>query len=217
MTPADVVEAISDSGLRGRGGAGYPTGLKWATVAKTAGTAEVRRLQRRRGRPRRLHGPQRPGERSAPRAGRHGHRRLCRRRQPGLHLRPRRVSAGDQPAADRHPAGQPARPAGQRHLRVAVRLPHRPPHRRRRLRLRRGDGPDGVDRGQARHAAAAAAVPGRAGPVGLPDPDQQRRDVRQRARPSSATGADWFAAHRHREEQGDQGLLPWPARSATPA
>ena len=25
------------SGLRGRGGAGYPTGLKWSTVAKAAG------------------------------------------------------------------------------------------------------------------------------------------------------------------------------------
>jgi bidirectional [NiFe] hydrogenase diaphorase subunit len=38
MTPADVVKIISDSGLRGRGGAGYPTGLKWATVARTPGT-----------------------------------------------------------------------------------------------------------------------------------------------------------------------------------
>lgn len=37
MTPAQVIETISKSGLRGRGGAGYPTGLKWATVAKTAG------------------------------------------------------------------------------------------------------------------------------------------------------------------------------------
>jgi bidirectional [NiFe] hydrogenase diaphorase subunit len=36
MTPKDVLEAILKSGLRGRGGAGYPTGLKWATVAKTA-------------------------------------------------------------------------------------------------------------------------------------------------------------------------------------
>ncbi len=37
MTPKDVVEAMIKSGLRGRGGAGYPTGLKWATVAKTPG------------------------------------------------------------------------------------------------------------------------------------------------------------------------------------
>ncbi|MGL5133889.1 MAG: NAD(P)H-dependent oxidoreductase subunit E, partial [Planktothrix sp.] len=34
MSPADVVAEITKSGLRGRGGAGYPTGLKWATVAK---------------------------------------------------------------------------------------------------------------------------------------------------------------------------------------
>jgi len=35
MEPAEVLEAIVRSGLRGRGGAGYPTGLKWTTVAKT--------------------------------------------------------------------------------------------------------------------------------------------------------------------------------------
>lgn len=34
MSPAQVVEEMTKSGLRGRGGAGYPTGLKWATVAK---------------------------------------------------------------------------------------------------------------------------------------------------------------------------------------
>ena len=34
MTPAEVINEITRSGLRGRGGAGYPTGLKWATVAK---------------------------------------------------------------------------------------------------------------------------------------------------------------------------------------
>ncbi|WP_371406821.1 formate dehydrogenase [Kribbella sp. NBC_00662] len=32
MTPAEVVEAVVDSGLRGRGGAGFPTGIKWRTV-----------------------------------------------------------------------------------------------------------------------------------------------------------------------------------------
>jgi bidirectional [NiFe] hydrogenase diaphorase subunit len=36
MTPKEVIETVVNSGLRGRGGAGYPTGLKWATVAKTA-------------------------------------------------------------------------------------------------------------------------------------------------------------------------------------
>ncbi|MDJ0743163.1 MAG: NADH-quinone oxidoreductase subunit NuoF [Xenococcaceae cyanobacterium MO_167.B27] len=38
MTPESVVETITRSGLRGRGGAGYPTGLKWATVAKVGET-----------------------------------------------------------------------------------------------------------------------------------------------------------------------------------
>jgi formate dehydrogenase iron-sulfur subunit len=32
MTPAEVVEEVVDSGLRGRGGAGFPTGIKWRTV-----------------------------------------------------------------------------------------------------------------------------------------------------------------------------------------
>jgi bidirectional [NiFe] hydrogenase diaphorase subunit len=34
MSPSEVVDEITRSGLRGRGGGGYPTGLKWATVAK---------------------------------------------------------------------------------------------------------------------------------------------------------------------------------------
>ena len=37
MNPAEVVEEITRSGLRGRGGAGFPTGLKWETVAKQPG------------------------------------------------------------------------------------------------------------------------------------------------------------------------------------
>ena len=35
LTPHEIVAQIIASGLRGRGGAGYPTGLKWSTVAKT--------------------------------------------------------------------------------------------------------------------------------------------------------------------------------------
>ncbi len=36
MTPSDVIAELEKSGLRGRGGAGFPTGLKWKFVAKTA-------------------------------------------------------------------------------------------------------------------------------------------------------------------------------------
>lgn len=34
MTPAEVIEEITKSGLRGRGGAGFPTGTKWSFAAK---------------------------------------------------------------------------------------------------------------------------------------------------------------------------------------
>ncbi|PKN31255.1 MAG: NADH-quinone oxidoreductase subunit L, partial [Deltaproteobacteria bacterium HGW-Deltaproteobacteria-20] len=37
MSPGAVIEQITLSGLRGRGGGGYPTGLKWTTVAKSPG------------------------------------------------------------------------------------------------------------------------------------------------------------------------------------
>jgi len=37
MTPNEVIQQITESGLRGRGGGGYPTGLKWGMVAKAGG------------------------------------------------------------------------------------------------------------------------------------------------------------------------------------
>ncbi len=37
MTPDDVIQTISDSGLRGRGGGGFPTGKKWSFAKATPG------------------------------------------------------------------------------------------------------------------------------------------------------------------------------------
>ncbi|MGB3906381.1 MAG: NADH-quinone oxidoreductase subunit NuoF [Anaerolineae bacterium] len=37
MTPEEVIEEVSRSGLRGRGGAGFPTGLKWKLCRKAEG------------------------------------------------------------------------------------------------------------------------------------------------------------------------------------
>ena len=35
MAPVEIVRAVTDSGLRGRGGAAFPTGIKWRTVLDT--------------------------------------------------------------------------------------------------------------------------------------------------------------------------------------
>lgn len=39
MSSDDVVEEVKKSGLRGRGGAGFPTGMKWSFLAKPEGVA----------------------------------------------------------------------------------------------------------------------------------------------------------------------------------
>ena len=40
MTPDEVIQEIKDSGLRGRGGAGFPTGMKWEFARKAFGQAK---------------------------------------------------------------------------------------------------------------------------------------------------------------------------------
>ena len=40
MTQSDVVTEVTDSGLRGRGGAAFPTGIKWRTVLESPGATK---------------------------------------------------------------------------------------------------------------------------------------------------------------------------------
>jgi NADH-quinone oxidoreductase subunit F len=41
LTPAEVIDIVRASGLRGRGGAGFPTGVKWGFIPKEAGEKYV--------------------------------------------------------------------------------------------------------------------------------------------------------------------------------
>jgi NADH-quinone oxidoreductase subunit F len=44
MTPADIIGVVKSSNLLGRGGAGFPTGIKWSLVPKEAGGTGIKYL-----------------------------------------------------------------------------------------------------------------------------------------------------------------------------
>ena len=46
MTPEQIIDEVKKSNLRGRGGAGFPTGMKWSFVPKDTGQAEIHSRQR---------------------------------------------------------------------------------------------------------------------------------------------------------------------------
>ena len=139
-----------------------------ALCAAGAGAAAARG-QCRRGRARHLQGPLFPRNRPAPLSRRDADRRLGGRGRGRLHLPARRI-----PAMPCDPGERDRRGRGGR-ARAAHEDP--PAARRRRLYLRRGIGDARKHRGQARAAAAQAAVSLAGRPVRPADPDQQCRDA----------------------------------------
>ena len=84
MSPEDVIDEIKKSGLRGRGGGGFPTGLKWEFTRKAQGDAKYIICNADEGDPGRLHGPVRPRRRPPYRHRGDDHRRLCHRGVEGV-------------------------------------------------------------------------------------------------------------------------------------
>ena len=79
MRPEDITDEVKTSNLRGRGGAGFPTGMKWGFVPKDAKHVHLV-VQRRRVRARHLQGPRAHLLGSAPPHRGHDHRRRTRSR-----------------------------------------------------------------------------------------------------------------------------------------
>jgi hypothetical protein len=98
------------SALRGRGGAGFPTGLKWSFMPRAVPGAEVPGVQLRRGRAGHLQGPRHPALQPAHRDRGHGHRRL----RDGHHAPATTTStarSSRSTSASRRPWKRPAPPA----------------------------------------------------------------------------------------------------------
>ena len=137
---------------------------------QNAGRPKIRHLQRGRRGSRRVHGPGGARVGSASRAGGHGHRGLRGGRQQGLHLHPGGIPAGHRSLEDRDSAGDAQGVAGFEYLRNAVQFRDRTAAGRRSIRLRRGNGLDGVRGRGTGPAQPAAAVSGGSRAVGLSRP-----------------------------------------------
>ncbi len=174
MDPADVVAAVTDSGLRGRGGAGFPTGIKWKTVLGADSELKFVCCNADEGD-----------------SGTFADRMLM-EGDPftlieGMTIAAHAVGASEgyvyirseypDAIATVRAAIDVARGhgwLGERILGSDLSFDLRRPRRCRRVHLRRGDLDAGEPRGQARAGAGQAADPRIAGPVRPPDGGQQR-------------------------------------------
>ena len=181
MSADELIQLVKDSGLRGRGGAGFPTGMKWSFVPRDTGkptyvtvnfdesepgTCNNRELVERE--------PHALIEGAAIAA------RAIDCRLAFIYIRGEYLWQGQvlQRALDEaYAAGY----LGRGIMGSDDRPRHRAAPGRRGLHLRRGDGAAVEPRGLPGPASAAPAVPGGRGAVRVADGDQQRRDADERA------------------------------------
>ena len=219
MTPQQVREEILASGLRGRGGAGFPTGLKWkfAAEAPSPGRTEVLHLQRRRGRPGRVHGPLGARGRSPRRVRGHGHRQLRHRGRP-------RATSTCAPSTrwpssgSRSPCSRPrsANLIGDNIMGTDFSF---------HLKIKEGAGAfvcgeetalmQSIE-GKRGMPRLRPPFPAQSGPVGAADQHQQRRDAGLRALDHHQRGRGLRRARASRSPRARRSS-PSPARSSVPA
>ena len=163
MKPEEVIEEVKASGLRGRGGAGFPTGVKWGLARNAKGDAKYIICNADEGDPGAF--MDRAVLEGDPHAVLEGliigglrHRRTLR-----LCLCPRRVSPRHRAAGAGHRADEGIRLPGREHPGVRFLRVRQDQAGCRGLCVRRRDGPHGLHRRPKGNAETPASLPG---PVG---------------------------------------------------
>lgn len=102
LSPDEIVNQVKDAGLKGRGGAGFSTGLKWSLMPKDE-SMNIRYLlcnadEMEPG----TYKDHADGATAAPAGGRYAHLRVCAESLPWLHLPAWRIYRSGSKSAPRH-------------------------------------------------------------------------------------------------------------------
>ncbi len=207
MTPEQVIDVIKRSGLRGRGGAGFPTGQKWEFCRSAPGDQKYMICNADEGDPGAFMD------------------RSTMEGDPNTVLEGMAIAAYAIGASEGYVYIRAEYPLAVKRVRIAIKQAEEKGFLGDNImgssfsfhihvkegagafRLRRRDGPDGLHRGQARYAPLPPALPGHLGPLGQAQQYQQRQVPGDGARHHQPRRG-LVRRHRHRKEQGHLRLRP---------